>query len=100
MILYWVILLVDENMNIKLCDFGFARKISLNEENKKENDEEMENIYNGVYKELSDFEKSVFDLKVMGLEYKEIASLLDKSYKSVDTALQRIRFKLKKLLNK
>ena len=26
-------LLVDENMNIKLCDFGFARKISLNEEN-------------------------------------------------------------------
>ena len=26
-------LLVDENMNVKLCDFGFARKISLNEEN-------------------------------------------------------------------
>ena len=26
-------LLVDENMNLKLCDFGFARKISLNEEN-------------------------------------------------------------------
>ena len=26
-------LLVDENMNIKLCDFGFARKISLNDEN-------------------------------------------------------------------
>lgn len=67
---------------------------------KVENDEEMESIYNNVYKELSDFEKSVFDLKMMGLEYKEIASLLDKSYKSVDTAIQRIRFKLKKLLNK
>ena len=26
-------LLVDENMNLKLCDFGFARKISLNDEN-------------------------------------------------------------------
>ena len=26
-------LLVDENMNLKLCDFGFARKISLNQEN-------------------------------------------------------------------
>ena len=26
-------LLVDENMNLKLCDFGFARKICLNEEN-------------------------------------------------------------------
>ena len=26
-------LLVDENMQLKLCDFGFARKISLNQEN-------------------------------------------------------------------
>ena len=26
-------LLVDDNMNLKLCDFGFARKISLNQEN-------------------------------------------------------------------
>ena len=26
-------LLIDENMNLKLCDFGFARKINLNEKN-------------------------------------------------------------------
>ena len=48
--------------------------------------------------EMSDFEKCVFDLKMFGLEYKEIASLLDKSYKSVDSALQRIRGKVKKVL--
>ncbi len=67
---------------------------------KVEDDEKMEYIYNSLYKELSHFEKNVFDLKVMGLEYKEIASLLDKSYKSVDTALQRIRLKLRKILDK
>ena len=48
---------------------------------------------------MSDFERNVFDLKVLGLEYKEIAALLDKSYKSVDSALQRIRGKVKKVLD-
>ena len=48
---------------------------------------------------MSDFERSVFDLKVFGLEYKEIAQLLDKSYKSVDSALQRIKGKVKKVLD-
>ena len=38
------------------------------------------------------------DLKIAGFEYKQIASLLDKSYKSVDSALQRIRLKGKKIL--
>ncbi len=65
---------------------------------KVENDEARENLYNSIYKEMSDFERSVFDLKILGLEYKEIASLLDKSYKSVDSALQRIRSKIKKIL--
>lgn len=66
---------------------------------KVENDEAKEILYNSIYKEMSDFEKSVFDLKVIGLEYKEIAALLDKSYKSVDSALQRIRSKVKKVLD-
>ena len=26
-------LLIDENLNLKLCDFGFARKIKLNKQN-------------------------------------------------------------------
>lgn len=66
---------------------------------KVENDEEKDLLYNSMYKEMSDFERNVFDLKVLGLEYKEIAALLDKSYKSVDSALQRIRSKVKKVLD-
>ena len=66
---------------------------------KVENDEENDILYSSLYKEMSDFERSVFDLKVFGLEYKEIAQLLDKSYKSVDSALQRIKGKVKKVLD-
>ena len=66
---------------------------------KVENDEEKDLLYNSIYKEMSDFERNVFDLKVLGLEYKEIAALLDKSYKSVDSALQRIKGKVKKVLD-
>lgn len=64
-----------------------------------ENEEEKKFLYDAIYKEMSDFERNVFDLKVLGLEYKEIAALLDKSYKSVDSALQRIRGKVKKVLD-
>ena len=50
-------------------------------------------------KDLSKLEKEVFELKLNGLDYREIARLLNKSYKSIDSALQRIRVKLKKILN-
>ena len=66
---------------------------------KLELEEENDELLDSVYKEMSDFEKNVFDLKMLGLEYKEIADLLDKSYKSVDSALQRIRIKIKKILD-
>ncbi len=87
---------IDENGSTLL---DFILSDSVDPSIKVEDDEEMEYIYNNLYKELSDFEKNVFDLKIMGLEYKEIASLLDKSYKSVDTALQRIRLKLRKIID-
>ena len=63
-----------------------------------EKDEEEKILYDRIESDFSEFEKSVFELKMLGLEYKEIADLLDKSYKSVDSALQRIRFKLRKVL--
>ena len=47
---------------------------------------------------LTDYEKNVFHLYVKGCSYKEIASALDVSQKSVDNAVYRIRVKLKQQL--
>ena len=65
---------------------------------KLEREETANNLYNSICEGLSTFEKMVFDLKIAGFEYNEIAKLLDKSYKSVDSALQRIRMKAKKVI--
>lgn len=64
-----------------------------------EKEEEKNSIYDLMTKDLSKLEKEVFELKLNGLDYREIARLLNKSYKSIDSALQRIRVKLKKILN-
>lgn len=48
---------------------------------------------------LSPLEKHVLYLHLMGTDYKTIAELLDKSPKSVDNALQRIKSKAEKMLN-
>ncbi len=63
-----------------------------------EKEEEKNSIYDLMTKDLSKLEKEVFELKLNGLDYREIARLLNKSYKSIDSALQRIRVKLKKIL--
>ena len=65
----------------------------------REKEEEKNSIYDLMTKDLSKLEKEVFELKLNGLDYREIARLLNKSYKSIDSALQRIRVKLKKILN-
>ena len=49
-------------------------------------------------KNLSDLENRVLYLHLMGTEYKKIAELLDKTPKTIDNALQRIRAKAEKLL--
>ncbi len=43
---------------------------------------------------LTDNEERVFELKLAGFQYKEIASILDKTPKAIDNALQRIRIKI------
>lgn len=53
-----------------------------------------------IKKDLSFFEQSVYELKLNGFSTDEIASMLGKSYKSVESALSRIRTKLKRILNK
>lgn len=51
-----------------------------------------------VISELSSYEKSVLNLYLEGLSYREIGFALNKSEKSVDNALYRIKSKLKKLI--
>lgn len=62
----------------------------------KENENELINEFR---KTLTSFEEEVFMLKINGLNYKEIAEVLDKEMKAVDNALQRIRTKLKNYLS-
>lgn len=47
---------------------------------------------------LSDLEKEVVKLFVVGMKYTEIAAILNKEPKSIDNALQRIRTKLNALI--
>lgn len=49
-------------------------------------------------RQLSRFEKSVFELSSRGMDYQEIAKALGKTPKSIDNALQRIKNKYKKLV--
>lgn len=51
-----------------------------------------------VISELSSYEKSVLKLYLNGHSYREIGLALNKSEKSVDNALYRIKSKLKKLI--
>lgn len=48
---------------------------------------------------LSDLENRVLYLHMLGTSYRDIANLLDKSPKTIDNALQRIRTKAGKLLS-
>lgn len=56
-------------------------------------------LLNKIYTVLTVFEKEVFELKINSFDYNEISQLLGKSYKSIDSAIQRIRTKVKKLLD-
>lgn len=49
---------------------------------------------------LSDFEKRVIDLRLQNKSYAQIAQELGRSEKAVDNALQRIKSKMRRKLNK
>ena len=63
------------------------------------NIEKEEDLLKEFKKNLTDFEKQVFELHISGFKYKEIAELLDKSPKSIDNTIQRIKTKLKRQMN-
>ena len=61
------------------------------------NSESAQELIKEVSEQLTDFEVQVFELKLNGFDYKEIAEILDKDTKSIDNALQRIKSKIKKI---
>ena len=53
-----------------------------------------------IDKQLSSFEKQVLDLYITGMSYSQIAKVLGRDEKSTDNALQRMKTKLKRAVEK
>lgn len=60
--------------------------------------EQEQNLIKKLNDQLSDVEKQVFDLKMNDFTYREIAEILEKDPKVIDNTIQRIRNKLKKII--
>ena len=91
----------DKNLDGKsgVIELLSAGEIS-NPENLLIDQENVKQIQEIVDKELSAFEKQVFDLYITGMKYVQIAKVLGRDEKSTDNALQRIKSKLKKAIEK
>ena len=63
-----------------------------------ENEEAKDILYKKIVENLTLLEKNVLILKINNFSYKEIGSILNKSYKSIDSTLQRIKTKVSKIL--
>lgn len=78
-------------------DKTYIDSIVLNENDNPEQlvivQEEMKNLEKGIIDKLSKMEAKVFDLYMKGLSYTEVAQIMNKSPKSIDNALSRIRKK-------
>ena len=57
--------------------------------------EHVKDIMRKIRLTCSPFENHVLDLYIKGYDYRKIAEMMDKSPKSIDNALQRIRAKIK-----
>jgi len=80
-----------------LIDFLFDDS-KLNPEEFLLEEESQKELIDLIKLKLSSAEAKVFDLKIQGFTYKEIANILNKTPKSVDSSLQRIRLKTSKIL--
>lgn len=75
--------------------FKIPAKYNKNSPDKKIiNLEDIKSLLKDMTKNLSDFEKKVLNLYIFGYSYKEIAKEFDKSPKSIDNAINRIKNKL------
>lgn len=61
--------------------------------------ERFKELIDNIKESLSDKEYEVYSLMINGLDYQEIAILLDKEPKQIDNTIQRIKIKVKKILD-
>ena len=62
------------------------------------NKEDYQELVSKIKKILSESEYEVYSLMVNGINYIDIANLLNKTPKQIDNTIQRIRLKIKKIL--
>ena len=61
-------------------------------------EEKLSELVSKIRDVLSDSEYEVYSLMISGLKYSEIAILLDRSLKQVDNTVQRVRNKIRKII--
>ena len=83
----------EEDEGITLMDI-IKNNVSPSPEEEVISKENVEDINEYIIKALSNLEIQVLHLYIDGKNYKEIAKVLDKTPKSIDNALQRIKKKL------
>ena len=99
---------VDKNKYNKIQEMLNSRNSQLNhksEEVRKRVKNVILLIKNGctieqIAEQLTPLEQQVFDLKINGFKYKEIADILDKEPKAIDNALNRIKNKIKNIIQR
>lgn len=84
----------DDNLLIR-----FIKDNSPSPEDVLISDEIEEKLLLKIRNKLTDLEEQVFTLLINGFKYKEIAEILDKDEKSIDNTIQRLKAKIRKMIN-
>lgn len=71
---------------------------SFNPEEIVMNNEYSKKLFENIRQSLTSFEFQVFEMKLSGFSYKEIEELLEKNHKAIDNAVQRLRVKIRKII--
>lgn len=84
----------EENLLMKMIKDSNPNPEEIVIDNEKE-----EQLIKKIKNNLTDLEDQVFELMISGFNYREIARILDKDQKSIDNTIQRLKSKIKKLIN-
>jgi len=99
--------ILNESMSIEIYNDdnssvieGLVADNSYNPENLIVQTEDGNSLYEKIIEQLTPLEQQVFELKASGFKYKEIADILDKDPKVIDNALNRLKTKIKNLIER